>query len=550
MRDASKLDKVNAIERKKRITLKNKLVSGTFWLSAANMICKILGIVYLIPWLMFMGNYQDQHQAQALYNVAYLPYALFLSLGTAGFPSGIAKKIAELSHQKDQSRPRELFRSALAVMEVIGIISAILMFIFAPALSKISPVANQEAAIYAIRSLCPSLLIIPILSAIRGYFQGSNLIMPFGISQVIEQLVRVLVIIGGTYYIRVVAGGDILSAVVISTFASCVGGIVAIIYLVALGKRVGLFRLRDFFILPLHYVRKSKEVTLGIIKESLPFVYVGSVVSLMQLIDQVSLKPIIHFLKPIMSQAQLETLYTFASANPNKLTPLLLSIIGSITVTSLPLLSTLRRKEDLLTGISDTLRLSLTVLLPSSVGMILLSIPLNTIFFGYNLEGSMYLALAIAATFLTGIFTVLLSILQALNAHRKAIYFTTQVLFFKLICQVPLVYFFEGMGMSLASIASLIISVIGVYRFITKTFEIHPLSYVRRYYLKVLQATFAMEVVCILCFIGLSHILVMSSKIHSVIFVVCIALVGAMVFMGMVFGKNIKQLVLNFFHSS
>lgn len=514
------------------------------------MICKILGIVYLIPWLMFMGNYQEQHQAQALYNVAYLPYALFLSLGTAGFPSGIAKKIAELSHQKNQEKPRELFRSALAVMEVIGIVSAILMFLFAPVLSKISPVANQEAAIYAIRSLCPSLLIIPILSAIRGYFQGSNLIMPFGISQVVEQFVRVVVIVGGTYYIRVIAGGDILSAVVISTFASCVGGIVAIFYLVALGKKEGLFRLRDFFILPLHYLRRSKEVTIDIIKESLPFVYVGSVVSLMQLIDQVSLKPIIQFLKPIFNQTQLETLYTFASANPNKLTPLLLSIIGSITVTSLPLLSTLRNKEDLLTGVSDTLRLSLTVLLPSSVGMILLSIPLNTIFFGYNLAGSMYLALAIAATFLTGLFTVLLSILQALNAHRKAIYFTTQVLVFKLILQVPCIYFFEGTGMSLASILSLIFSIVGTYRFITQTFAIHPLKYARTYYLKVLQATFAMEIICILLFLGLSQVLIINSKMNSVILVSCISLAGALVFLGIVFGKNMKNMLLNFLHRS
>ena len=62
-------------------------MTGTFWLSVSNIICKVLGIAYLIPWLILMGSIEDQQSAQALYNVAYLPYALFLSLGTAGFGS-------------------------------------------------------------------------------------------------------------------------------------------------------------------------------------------------------------------------------------------------------------------------------------------------------------------------------------------------------------------------------------------------------------------------------------------------------------------------------
>ena len=86
--------------------MKKNLLSGTFWLSSANLLCKILGIVYLIPWLMMMGSQDAGQQAQALYNVAYLPYALFLTLGTAGFPSGIAKKIAA---EKDDTPKVQLF---------------------------------------------------------------------------------------------------------------------------------------------------------------------------------------------------------------------------------------------------------------------------------------------------------------------------------------------------------------------------------------------------------------------------------------------------------
>ncbi len=56
-------------------------------------------------------------------------------------------------------------------MFVIGIASAALMYLFAPLLAGISPIANVNNGILAIRSLCPSLIAIPILSAMRGYFK-------------------------------------------------------------------------------------------------------------------------------------------------------------------------------------------------------------------------------------------------------------------------------------------------------------------------------------------------------------------------------------------
>ncbi|MGC3794940.1 polysaccharide biosynthesis protein, partial [Enterococcus faecium] len=51
-----------------------KLMQGTFWLTFANLLCKVLGVVYLIPWLSMMGNNHDGKLATTLYNVGYLPY--------------------------------------------------------------------------------------------------------------------------------------------------------------------------------------------------------------------------------------------------------------------------------------------------------------------------------------------------------------------------------------------------------------------------------------------------------------------------------------------
>ena len=155
-----------------------------------------------------MGTIHDQQTAQAIYNVAYLPYALFLSLGTAGFPSGIAKKIAELNIKGNKNQIKKLFKSGLIVIEIIGILSALLMFIFAPTLSKISPIVDHTAGITAIRSLCFSL---------------------------------------STFY----------------------------------RKKRNLFQLKDFYFLPLKSISHMKGLATDIIRESLPFVYVGSVISIL-----------------------------------------------------------------------------------------------------------------------------------------------------------------------------------------------------------------------------------------------------------------------------
>ena len=175
--------------------MNKKLMQGTFWLTFANLLCKVLGVVYLIPWLSMMGNNQEGMLATTLYNVGYLPYGLFLMLGTVGFPNAIAKKVAVATKENDEQGCRTIFRSTINIMFVIGIISAVLMYLFAPMLAGISPIANVNNGILAIRSLCPSLIAIPVLSAMRGYFQGKNNLRPYGTSLIIEQAVRVLVIL-------------------------------------------------------------------------------------------------------------------------------------------------------------------------------------------------------------------------------------------------------------------------------------------------------------------------------------------------------------------
>jgi stage V sporulation protein B len=54
-------------------------------------------------------------------------------------------------------------------------------------------------AVLSIRALAPALLLFPIIAMMRGYFQGRRTMMANGISQIVEQIMRLITAVGLTY---------------------------------------------------------------------------------------------------------------------------------------------------------------------------------------------------------------------------------------------------------------------------------------------------------------------------------------------------------------
>ncbi|KLD56794.1 hypothetical protein WP50_38355 [Lactiplantibacillus plantarum] len=72
-------------------------------------------------------------------------------------------------------------------------------------------------------ALAIALVILPSMSLTRGFFQGYQQMAPSAISQFVEQVFRVIYMLGATYFIMRVAHGDWVNAVTQSTFAAFVG---------------------------------------------------------------------------------------------------------------------------------------------------------------------------------------------------------------------------------------------------------------------------------------------------------------------------------------
>lgn len=164
---------------------KHSLLKGALILSAAGVIVKIIGAIYRIPLANIITS-----EGMGYYQTAYPIYAFLLTISTAGIPTAISKLVSERTALGDRKEAHRIFRVSFAALLVIGIVSSIILFAVAKPL--VSVLGNPKAY-YAMLAVAPALFFVPIMSAFRGYFQGMQNMIPTALSQIFEQLGRVVV---------------------------------------------------------------------------------------------------------------------------------------------------------------------------------------------------------------------------------------------------------------------------------------------------------------------------------------------------------------------
>ena len=423
-----------------------QLLKGSAWMTIGSILSRILGAIYIIPWYAWMGKYGNL--ANSLTAKSYNIYSLFIIISTAGIPGAIAKQIAKYNALNEYGVGRKLFRHGLALMGVFGIISAACMYFLALPLTGFNP---QEVPV--IRSLALAVLIIPILSILRGYFQGFNDMMPSAMSQFVEQLARVIWMLLTAYVIMRVQHGNYVDAVTQSNLAAAIGAVFGIGLLV-------IFYLRQKRTVDPLIAQSNNQVQVStnsllfeIIQQSIPFIIIDSGINIFQLVDQYTFHPMIASFMHVPYDT-VEIWYALFGLNANKLIMIVVSLSTAMAVTAIPLLSgahARRDYRDISRQIGNTLELSLFVLLPASLGMAAISDPLYTIFYGYDRLGAHVLYLSSFTAISLGMFTVLMAILQGLDENMYAIRYLIFGLVIKAIVQYPMIRLFKVYGPLLAT---------------------------------------------------------------------------------------------------
>lgn len=431
--------------KEERSKTQDTFIKGSAWMTFGSIASRILGALYIIPWYAWMGHYGNI--ANALTARSYNIYSIFILISTAGIPGAIAKQVAKYNALNEYGIGRRLFKKGLLLMTILGVISAAIMYFASPLLAS-NGSQSDARQVAVMRSLSYAILIIPILSIMRGYFQGYADMMPSAISQFIEQLARVVWMLLTAFVIMQVEHGSYVHAVIQSNLAAAIGAVFGIVILGAF-----LFLRRDKLneeVANSYNRLKVSSISLfaEIIAQAIPFIIIDAGIQLFYLVDQYTFHPMIAGLVNASSD-MIESWYALFALNANKLIMIIVSLASAMAVTAIPLLSAAHTKgdfRDIAKQIASTLDLFLFVMIPAAFGMAAIATPIYTVFYSYDPLGSNVLYLSSFTAISLGLFTVLMAILQGLSENGLAIRYLILGLVIKIIAQFPMIYLFKVYG--------------------------------------------------------------------------------------------------------
>lgn len=160
------------------------LVNGVVLMAGAALLSKLIGVFQKIPLQNLAGD-----RVFGIYNAVYPFYQLAAVLATAGLPTAVSLLIAErLRNGADKEGIRRILYAALLLLGFSGIVTFSLMW--AGAGQVAGWIGDAETAA-AIRSVSVALLLTPFVAALRGYVQGLGRMGLSAVSQIVEQMIRV-----------------------------------------------------------------------------------------------------------------------------------------------------------------------------------------------------------------------------------------------------------------------------------------------------------------------------------------------------------------------
>lgn len=526
---------------------KSSFIEGTVIATIAIIITKILGMLYVIPFYAMVGV-----QGSALYAYAYNIYVIFLDISSAGLPVAMSKIIKEYNTLGMLDAKVRAYKLGKRVVNFVSVAAFICLFLFAGNIASLilgdlqgGNTINDVA--FVIRCVSFAILVIPFLSISKGYLQGHNIINVSSISQVIEQVVRIAVILGGSYVALNIFHLSLTTSVGIAVFGAFCGGIAAILYIV---KNMHKHKKELSFT---GDIKKDDISDLEIIKKilsyAIPFIIIDVGVSVYNFVDMVLIsRTMVHL---GFDAATTEFITSSVSAWAGKINMVVNAIAMGLTVSLIPNIVeafTLKKWHLVESRLNKALQIIIVTCVPMVLGISLLSKPIWGIFYGTEELGlgGLVLSIYIFIALFFNIYMVTSSTLQSLNKF-KAVYLTTLLGYVtNALLDVPLMLLCHALGLEpfigavLASILGYSLSAISTLVLLNKE---HKLKYNETFkvMLKILLPTIMMVLVVVLLklVIPINYM----SRLSSIIYVAVISIIGSLVYLFTTYKMGILTLV-------
>lgn len=208
----------------KQASKKQSFLGGAFVLAIGTAIVKVIGLLFKVPL-----NGIINEAGYGYFTTAYDIYSLLLIVSTAGLPVAMSRMISEARALGRTKQIRQIYKTALIVFLILGLIGSGGMLILC---KQLAAWMEQPNAWFAILCLAPALFFIGIISAQRGYFQGQGNMTPTSVSQIFEALCKLFIGLGAAYAVMKLTK-NIIYAAGAAIIGITLGTVVSALYLSA-----------------------------------------------------------------------------------------------------------------------------------------------------------------------------------------------------------------------------------------------------------------------------------------------------------------------------
>ena len=513
---------------------KNSFINGALIATIGIVLTKFLGIVYVIPFYWVVGE-----SSIALYGYAYTIYNLFLSLSTVGIPPAMSKLTSEYNTLEYYDAKERAYKIGKRLLIGIGFILFLIMFVGAPFIANQIMGDNtggnsKESITFVIRIISTAILVVPHLSVTKGYLQGHKYIAPTSISQVIEQVIRIAVILIGSYLCMKVFKVGVTNAIGVAVFGATIGALVALIYLL-----IKIHKNKKDIVKTGVITKEEKAITNGmIIKKlllySIPFISFGLALSVYDYIDMTT---IINALTKIgFKTKDAESIIGVINTTGNKLNSVVLAISTGLMTSLVPNITSSFVKgniKDVKKKIEQSFLMLLYVTMPMAFGLSILAKPVFYAFYGSSNWGPKVFCFTIFVALFRCMFTTSVSITQSLNKFKNVFISIILGILVKLVLQYPLINLYNNIGLrpfwgaTTATLLGLTTSVITNIIVINKTVNLDFKSYFKKMFKFVYPL-----ILMILTLLSLKDIIPITpiNRFNAILIIIIYGLIGAILY--------------------
>ena len=384
---------------------KHSLIKGTIILGLAGIFARFLGLFFRIP---IQALIKDE--GMGYYQMSYPLYMTFVAVAS-GVPIAMSKLIAEMNAKNDREGVGQVLRQTLFFMIILGSVVTMLMVMFARPIITILKWDPKSYYSFSVIAIAP--IFVSIMCTFRGFFQGLQNVRPTAISQIVEQVGRV---VAGVLFAYLLFPKGIEYAAGGAALGTLVGAVMGSIYLV-----LTYFKVKKE--LPVRKVSKHKYILADLGKAALPISLGAAVGTIMSLIDSILVPQ--QLLKAGFTQTQSAVMYGQLTGKVFTLMNVPLALSVALCASLVPIIAEafyLGRRGELIKRVDMAVKLSNVISLPSSLGMFFMAYPIMHLVFMKDAAGYeilKYISISIPFIILTQTST---AILQSIGNYMKPVY--------------------------------------------------------------------------------------------------------------------------------